>query len=118
MERGTSKSYLVRTMLPGVLPPSYRGTAVRYFYYLTVSLNWRHAIAENNGHFKGSYSTLATSAVDDRAEVHLGDAVELLPQEYPQRCTHTASPLPLSNTDRRRRSRPIGFSTFTGWVHT
>ncbi|KAJ7555588.1 hypothetical protein O6H91_05G045900 [Diphasiastrum complanatum] len=66
MERGTSKSYLVRTMLPGVLPPSYRGTAVRYFYYLTVSLNWRHAIAENNGHFKGSYSTLATSAVETR----------------------------------------------------
>lgn len=40
---------MVRTMLPKVLPPSYKGTAVRYVYDITVSIQWTYTIVEN-GH--------------------------------------------------------------------
>jgi hypothetical protein len=40
---------MVRTLLPKVLPPSYKGTAVRYLYYITVSIHWTYTIVEN-GH--------------------------------------------------------------------
>ncbi|KAJ7295728.1 hypothetical protein O6H91_Y167100 [Diphasiastrum complanatum] len=52
-----------------------------------------------------AFFAMDPTSQDDRAEVHLGDAMELLPQEYPQRCTHVASPLPLSDTDRRQGAR-------------
>jgi hypothetical protein len=40
---------MVRTLLPKVLPPSYKGTAVRYLYYITVSIHWTYTIV-GNGH--------------------------------------------------------------------
>ncbi|CAM6097364.1 unnamed protein product [Calypogeia fissa] len=46
---GETRTYMVRTMLPKVLPPSYKGTAVRYVYYMTVSVQWTDTVVEN-GH--------------------------------------------------------------------
>ncbi|KAL3695876.1 hypothetical protein R1sor_009952 [Riccia sorocarpa] len=46
---GENKTYMVRTLLPKVLPPSYRGTAVRYIFYITVSMRWSFSVVEN-GH--------------------------------------------------------------------
>ncbi|BBN02157.1 RAB6A-GEF complex partner protein 2 [Marchantia polymorpha subsp. ruderalis] len=46
---GDNKTYMVRTMLPRVLPPSYRGTAVRYIFFITVSMRWCYSVVEN-GH--------------------------------------------------------------------
>eukprot|EP01018_Ginkgo_biloba_P022778 Gb_09210 [translate_table: standard] len=34
-------------VLPKVLPPSYRGTTVRYLYYLVVAMNWRPGNFDN-----------------------------------------------------------------------
>ncbi|CAM6038986.1 unnamed protein product [Sphagnum compactum] len=56
---GTSKTYMVRMMLPKILPPTYRGTAVRYLYYLSSTLHWSPAVVENgNGHHSASVSGL------------------------------------------------------------
>eukprot|EP00250_Pteridium_aquilinum_P010279 c19265_g1_i1 orf=108-1523(-) len=46
-------SDLVRTVLPKVLPPTYKGTVIRYLYYLVVGLQWSIAVIENGniGHF-------------------------------------------------------------------
>lgn len=40
---------MVRMMLPKVLPPTYRGTAVRYLYYVTTTMHWSFNVVEN-GH--------------------------------------------------------------------
>ncbi|KAH9296524.1 hypothetical protein KI387_040112, partial [Taxus chinensis] len=39
---GCTKSYMIRAALPNVLPPSFRGTVVRYLYYLVVTLHGKH----------------------------------------------------------------------------
>ncbi|XP_010688707.2 uncharacterized protein LOC104902585 [Beta vulgaris subsp. vulgaris] len=46
---GTTKKYLVRTVLPSILPPSYRGTTIRYLYYVRSALSGQWLILEN-GH--------------------------------------------------------------------
>ncbi|KAI4373151.1 hypothetical protein MLD38_011309 [Melastoma candidum] len=40
---GTTKSYVIRTVLPKVIPPSYRGATIRYLYYVKcmVSSQWK-----------------------------------------------------------------------------
>ncbi|PON56739.1 Reduced growth phenotype protein [Parasponia andersonii] len=39
---GATKSYAVRTLLPNVIPPSYKGATIRYLYYVrsTISGQW------------------------------------------------------------------------------
>lgn len=37
----------MRMMLPKVLPPTYRGTAVRYLYYISSVMHWTRAVVEN-----------------------------------------------------------------------
>jgi hypothetical protein len=50
---------MVRMMLPKILPPTYRGTAVRYLYYLSSTLHWSPAVVENgNGHHSSSVAGL------------------------------------------------------------
>ncbi|XP_052879110.1 uncharacterized protein LOC108479780 isoform X2 [Gossypium arboreum] len=46
---GSSKNYVVRAMLPSVIPPSYKGTTIRYLYYIksTMSVPW---LLLENGH--------------------------------------------------------------------
>ncbi|XP_010250535.2 PREDICTED: uncharacterized protein LOC104592759 [Nelumbo nucifera] len=46
---GSTKTYLVRTELPKVIPPSYRGTAIRYLYHVRSMLSGRWLTLEN-GH--------------------------------------------------------------------
>ncbi|MCO5584642.1 hypothetical protein L7F22_038573 [Adiantum nelumboides] len=38
---------LVRTVLPKLLPPTYKGTVIRYLYYFVVGLQWSIAVIEN-----------------------------------------------------------------------
>eukprot|EP00897_Mesotaenium_endlicherianum_P004094 jgi/Mesen1/3712/ME000202S02798 len=47
IEREGSRTYTVRVTLPKVLPPSYRGTAVRYHYYLSVYVKWSPVVTAN-----------------------------------------------------------------------
>lgn len=47
--QGSSNSYMVRTSLPELLPPTFRGTAVRYLYYISTALRWSRCASEN-GH--------------------------------------------------------------------
>ncbi|KAL9244232.1 hypothetical protein vseg_018033 [Gypsophila vaccaria] len=46
---GASKKYVVQTVLPSSIPPSYRGTTIRYFYYVRTALSGQWLILEN-GH--------------------------------------------------------------------
>lgn len=40
---------VVRTVLPSIIPPSYRGATIRYIYYVKSTLSGRRLILEN-GH--------------------------------------------------------------------
>lgn len=46
---GAIKTYVVRTSLPSIIPPSYRGATIRYLYYIRTTLSGRWLILEN-GH--------------------------------------------------------------------
>ncbi|KAG1326795.1 hypothetical protein COCNU_01G007290 [Cocos nucifera] len=47
---GVIKTYLVRVELPNILPPSYRGTSIRYIYYIRSTLRGRWLVLENGDH--------------------------------------------------------------------
>lgn len=42
-----TKSYVIRTELPSIIPPSYRGATIRYLYYVKSTLSARWLILEN-----------------------------------------------------------------------
>ncbi|KAF7844967.1 Rgp1 protein [Senna tora] len=44
---GTSKSYVVRTLLPGIIPPSYKGSTIRYLYYVKSTLTGEWLTLDN-----------------------------------------------------------------------
>ncbi|EPS70181.1 hypothetical protein M569_04579 [Genlisea aurea] len=44
---GATKTYVVRTILPEMIPPSYKGTTIRYVYYIRVTLSGHYLILEN-----------------------------------------------------------------------
>ncbi|CAN6241339.1 unnamed protein product [Urochloa humidicola] len=44
---GQTKTYIVRVELPKVLPPSYRGISIRYFYYVRSTLFGRSVVLGN-----------------------------------------------------------------------
>ncbi|KAH7437464.1 hypothetical protein KP509_05G073300 [Ceratopteris richardii] len=46
-EQGSRRTYLVRMVLPKILPPTYKGTVIRYLYYFVVGLQWAIAVIEN-----------------------------------------------------------------------
>ncbi|XP_021288112.1 uncharacterized protein LOC110419407 isoform X1 [Herrania umbratica] len=46
---GSAKTYVVRAVLPSVIPPSYKGATIRYLYYIRSTLFVRWLILEN-GH--------------------------------------------------------------------
>ncbi|XP_024544901.1 uncharacterized protein LOC9644561 [Selaginella moellendorffii] len=64
VEGGLTRSYLVRTVLPKLLPPSFRGTAVRYFYHLTATIRWKFVATEN-----GSSSVQAALPLEKRIPI-------------------------------------------------
>ncbi|XP_039118221.1 uncharacterized protein LOC120254145 [Dioscorea cayenensis subsp. rotundata] len=51
---GSTKTYIVRAELPKVLPPSYRGTTIRYTYYVKTTLRGRWLMLENGQHSRES----------------------------------------------------------------
>lgn len=57
---GTSKSYVVRTMLPSIIPPSYKGSNIRYLYYVKSAITGGWLILEN-----GQSRTEPTNDVTD-----------------------------------------------------
>lgn len=69
-EQGAKKTYLVRTVLPKVLPPSYKGTVVRYLYYFVISLQW--AVGNlGNGHSRGSPPKASLAPVEIRSSLNI-----------------------------------------------
>ncbi|GLT73058.1 hypothetical protein SLA2020_449430 [Shorea laevis] len=46
---GATKSYVVRTVLPNNIPPSYKGATIRYFYYVKTTFFGQWLVLEN-GH--------------------------------------------------------------------
>ncbi|ONK68689.1 uncharacterized protein A4U43_C05F14860 [Asparagus officinalis] len=49
LSTGSTRTYNVRVELPNILPPTYRGTTIRYFYYIRSTLYGRWLVLEN-GH--------------------------------------------------------------------
>ncbi|XP_065877790.1 uncharacterized protein [Euphorbia lathyris] len=47
LSSGAKKTYVVRTLLPSIIPPSYRGSAIRYLYYVKGTLFGRWLLLEN-----------------------------------------------------------------------
>ncbi|XP_016473275.1 uncharacterized protein LOC107795206 isoform X2 [Nicotiana tabacum] len=48
---GSSRQFMVRTILPSTIPPSYRGATIRYLYYVRSILSGQYLMMEN-GHFR------------------------------------------------------------------
>lgn len=46
---GDTKKYMVRTLLPDIIPPSYRGATIRYLYYIRSTISGQLLIVDN-GH--------------------------------------------------------------------
>ncbi|CAM8923374.1 unnamed protein product [Rhodiola kirilowii] len=44
---GVTKTYVVRTSLPSVIPPSFKGATIRYLYHVRSTLSWKWLILEN-----------------------------------------------------------------------
>ncbi|XAR71466.1 hypothetical protein NMG60_11028740 [Bertholletia excelsa] len=52
---GATKTYMVRTLLPSIIPPSYRGATIRYYYYIRCTLFGKYLLLKN-GHYNGETS--------------------------------------------------------------
>ncbi|KAF3445320.1 hypothetical protein FNV43_RR10496 [Rhamnella rubrinervis] len=66
---GTTKSYVVRTLLPSVLPPSYKGATIRYLYYARSTMSGQWLILEN-AHSRGE-SVKNLSELEARIPLHV-----------------------------------------------
>lgn len=45
---GATKRYVVRTLLPNIIPPSYRGATIRYLYYIRSTLSGQYLMLNEN----------------------------------------------------------------------
>ncbi|XP_037497100.1 uncharacterized protein LOC105645377 isoform X2 [Jatropha curcas] len=54
LSSGATKTYVVRAVLPSIIPPSYRGATIRYLYYVKGTLFGRWLILENGQSPSGS----------------------------------------------------------------
>ncbi|KAL5710693.1 hypothetical protein ACHQM5_021226 [Ranunculus cassubicifolius] len=63
------KTYIVRTELPKIIPPTYRGTTIRYFYYVKSTLTGRWLVWEN-GQFRRE-SMKDQVYLEDRTPLHV-----------------------------------------------
>nr|GMD77649.1 uncharacterized protein LOC109175964 isoform X2 [Ipomoea batatas] len=48
---GATVKFVVRTILPSIIPPSYRGATIRYLYYVRSTLRGQYLLV-GNGHFR------------------------------------------------------------------
>ncbi|XP_021609690.1 uncharacterized protein LOC110613071 isoform X2 [Manihot esculenta] len=67
LSSGATKTYVVRAVLPGIIPPSYRGAAIRYLYYVKGALTGQWLTLEN-GH---SHTELSKDLIELEARVPL-----------------------------------------------
>eukprot|EP00249_Psilotum_nudum_P020513 c27737_g1_i1 orf=439-2274(-) len=70
LKHGAKKTYSIRTILPKVLPPSYKGTVVRYLYYLVVNLHWSPIVIEN-GHSRSSSDKASFTPLEVRTNLNI-----------------------------------------------
>ncbi|XP_048140185.1 uncharacterized protein LOC115731679 isoform X3 [Rhodamnia argentea] len=56
---GTTKTYVIRAVLPSIIPPSYRGATIRYLYYIKTMLSGQWQILETGHSQRGSAKDLA-----------------------------------------------------------
>ncbi|XP_044490532.1 uncharacterized protein LOC123214665 isoform X2 [Mangifera indica] len=66
---GATKSYVVRTELPSIIPPSYRGTTIRYIYYVKSSLSGRWLIMDKGNTYRESEKDI--TQVEARIPLHI-----------------------------------------------
>ncbi|XP_058070712.1 uncharacterized protein LOC131219487 isoform X5 [Magnolia sinica] len=66
---GYAKTYVVRAELPKIIPPSYRGSAIRYLYYVRSTLSGRWLVLENGHSNRGSAKDLIQ--LDARAPLQI-----------------------------------------------
>ncbi|KAL8030987.1 hypothetical protein ABFX02_14G321800 [Erythranthe guttata] len=66
---GATKTYVVRALLPDSIPPSYRGTTIRYLYYCRATLSGQFLILEK-GHSLGE-SVQEFSALEARIPLQI-----------------------------------------------
>ncbi|KAF5737929.1 Immunoglobulin E-set [Tripterygium wilfordii] len=69
LSSGASKTYMVRTVLPSIIPPSYRGATIRYLYYVKSTLSGQWLILEN-GHSNGE-------SMEDLTEVEVRVPIQI-----------------------------------------
>eukprot|EP00252_Welwitschia_mirabilis_P001311 TRINITY_DN11197_c0_g1_i2.p1 TRINITY_DN11197_c0_g1~~TRINITY_DN11197_c0_g1_i2.p1 ORF type:complete len:553 (-),score=84.58 TRINITY_DN11197_c0_g1_i2:366-2024(-) len=48
LKQGCNKSYVIYTTLPKAIPPTFKGSVVRYFYYFVVTVQGRHAMFKHD----------------------------------------------------------------------
>ncbi|KAF5749880.1 hypothetical protein HS088_TW03G00206 [Tripterygium wilfordii] len=58
LSSGATKTYVVRTVLPSIIPPSYRGATIRYLYYVKSILSGQWLILENGNSDRESMEEL------------------------------------------------------------
>ncbi|GLT94226.1 hypothetical protein SLE2022_119790 [Rubroshorea leprosula] len=46
---GATKNYVIRSVLPSIIPPSYKGATIRYLYYIKATVSGRWLVLQN-GH--------------------------------------------------------------------
>lgn len=56
---GTTKTYVIRAVLPSIIPPSYRGATIRYLYYIKTMLSGQWQILETGHSQRESAKDLA-----------------------------------------------------------
>ncbi|CAO2814034.1 unnamed protein product [Amaranthus hypochondriacus] len=66
---GATKKYVVQTVLPSLIPPSYRGTTIRYMYYVRSTLSGQWLLMEN-GHSERNMAQSITE-VDTRVPLQI-----------------------------------------------
>ncbi|KAL8485971.1 hypothetical protein ACS0TY_028032 [Phlomoides rotata] len=66
---GATRTYVVRFLLPSLIPPSYRGATIRYMYYVRSSLSGQYMILEN-GTSRGE-SRQEFSELEARVPLHI-----------------------------------------------
>ncbi|XVF44541.1 hypothetical protein PTKIN_Ptkin02bG0132800 [Pterospermum kingtungense] len=65
----SAKTYMVRAVLPSIIPPSYKGATIRYFYYIKSTLFIRWLMLENGHSSKESEKDL--TEVEARVPLHV-----------------------------------------------
>ncbi|KAH7860044.1 hypothetical protein Vadar_008500 [Vaccinium darrowii] len=78
---GATKTYLVRTVLPSIIPPSYRGATIRYLYYIRCTLSGQSLILDNGHSHEESSNDFAELEARVPLQIWVTQATNGLPIE-------------------------------------